>query len=713
MKHRNIKSFSSKKYIVIITLSFILLCILSILIEVLDIPHLLLRAPSTPINRNEIIIEIFFLFLVWLITAFILRKFESKCKQADEALRESEERLSLTLESAGLGLWDQNFKTNKIIRNERWAEMLGYELKDIESNIECWKNLIHPDDINQVEDVIKDHELGKTESIKIEHRMKTKTGDWKWILNWGKIIDRDKDGSPIRALGTHLDITERKQAEEQLHRLSKDREEIFQALGNATIIIDPEFNIVDVNRFTIEATGKSKDELLGKKCYEIFHGTKQPPQGCPAKQIITSAHYVPIEKEMPALGGTFLVSCTPVLNDQGNFVKIIHSVTNITGRKQAEEELKASEERFLSIFSNISNIAVQGYDKDRKVTFWNKASEKLYGYSHDEAMSRKLEELIIPDEIREIVISWIRNWHESDIRIPNGELVLMKKDKSPVQVYSSHVMIKKSNGEKEMFCIDIDITERKQAEEELKKHRDHLEKLVKERTKQLKESNAGLEAFAYTVSHDLRAPLRAMYGLAQALNEDYANKLDAEGKEYAQRIVNSSEYMDTMIRDLLEYSRLSIIELELKPVQLEQSIKQSMKQIKLEIKQSNAEINIKTPLPEVIGHYSLINQILFNILTNTIKFVKSGVKPKVKIWAEEKNRWIYLYVKDNGIGIAPENQEKIFNVFERLHGIETYPGTGIGLAIVKKGMERMGGKVNVESEIGKGSIFTIKLKKIL
>ncbi len=711
MKHRNIKSFSSKKYIVIITLSFILLCILSILIEVLDIPHLLLRAPSTPINRNEIIIEIFFLFLVWLITAFILRKFESKCKQAEVALckeekrfrtifenttigmystspdgrilmanpamvrmlgyssfkklarrnlkdkgflpvyprsvfkqriesagkvigldsvwtkhdgttlfirenasairddngnvlyyegtaediterkqaekklRESKERLSLTLESAGLGLWDQNFKTNKIIRNERWAEMLGYELKDIESNIKCWKNLIHPDDINQVEDVIKDHELGKTESIKIEHRMKTKTGDWKWILNWGKIIDRDKDGSPIRALGTHLDITGRKQAEEKLHRLSKDREEIFQALGNATIIIDPEFNIVDVNRFTIEATGKSKDELMGKKCYEIFHGTKQPPQGCPAKQIITSAHYVPIEKEMPALGGTFLVSCTPVLNDQGNLMKVIHSVTNITGRKQAEEELK--------------------------------------------------------------------------------------------------------------------------------KHRDHLEKLVKERTKQLKESNAGLEAFAYTVSHDLRAPLRAMYGLAQALNEDYANKLDAEGKEYAQRIVNSSEYMDTMIRDLLEYSRLSIIELELKPVQLEQSIKQSMKQIKLEIKQSNAEINIKTPLPEVIGHYSVINQILTNILSNTIKFVKSGVKPKVKIWAEEKNGWIYLYVKDNGIGIAPENQEKIFNVFERLHGIETYPGTGIGLAIVKKGMERMGGKVDVESEIGKGSIFTIKLKKIL
>lgn len=570
---------------VIVTLLFILLCILSILNEVIDLPHLILRAPSTPANWKEIIIEIIFFFLIWLITAFILRKFESKHQQTEEALRENEERLSLTLETTGLGLWDQNFKTNKIIRNERWAEMLGYKLTEIDSNIEAFNNLIHPDDLPQFKKIIKDHETGKTNSFRVEHRMKTKTGEWKWILNWGKITDRDKDGSPVRALGTHLDITGDKQTEEELHRLSKDREEIFQALGNATIIIDPEFNIIDINRLTIEATGKSKDELLGKKCYEIFHGTKRPYEGCPAEQIITSAHYVPIEKEIPALGGTFIVACTPVLNNSEHLVKIIHSATNITGRKQAEEELK--------------------------------------------------------------------------------------------------------------------------------KHRNHLEELVKERTKQFEESNAELETFAYTVSHDLRAPLRAMYGLAQALNEDYANKLDAEGKEYAQRIINSSEYMDTMIRDLLEYSKLSIIELELKPVQLEQSIKQSMKQIKMEIKQSNAEINIKTPLPEVIGHYSVINQILSNILTNSIKFVKSEVKPKVKIWAEEKNEWVYLYIKDNGIGIAPENHEKIFNVFERLHGIETYPGTGIGLAIVKKGMERMVGKVDVESEIGKGSIFIIKLKKIL
>ena len=149
-------------------------------------------------------------------------------KKAYDALRESEERLSLTLESAGLGLWDHNIKTNKIIRSKQWAEMLGYELKDINSNIEAMKNLIHPDDLPKVEEIIKDHELGKTKNFKIEHRMKTKTGDWKWILNWGRIIERDNYGKPVRALGTHLDITERKKAEMNLKKSAKEKEILLQ-----------------------------------------------------------------------------------------------------------------------------------------------------------------------------------------------------------------------------------------------------------------------------------------------------------------------------------------------------------------------------------------------------------------------------------------------------------------------------------------------------
>jgi len=159
---------------------------------------------------------------------------------------------------------------------------------------------------------------------------------------------------------------------------------------------------------------------------------------------------------------------TKILNPDGELAGYSLFTHDISKQVLAEDELKENEKKFHSVFSDISNISVQGYDKNRKVIYWNKASETLYGYSKEEVINKNLEDLIIPPEMRETVISLVDNWHENNIKIPNGELTLLKKDGSPVHVFSSHVMIEKSDGEKEMFCIDIDITERKQAEEALK-----------------------------------------------------------------------------------------------------------------------------------------------------------------------------------------------------------------------------------------------------
>ncbi|MBT5420726.1 MAG: PAS domain S-box protein, partial [Candidatus Cloacimonetes bacterium] len=171
----------------------------------------------------------------------------------------------------------------------------------------------------------------------------------------------------------------------------------------------------------------------------------------------------------------------PIICD-GELTEILSTVRDITKSKKAKEILQNNEARLHSVFSNTSNIAVQSYDKNRKVTYWNKASEALYGYSQEEVINKKLEDLIIPNEMRETVISLIKNWHENNIKIPNSELVLLRKDGSPVHVYSSHVMIDKPDGEKEMFCIDVDISERKHVEKEyhrsmsLLKSAEHLSK---------------------------------------------------------------------------------------------------------------------------------------------------------------------------------------------------------------------------------------------
>ncbi|GAB1539465.1 hypothetical protein NUACC21_21310 [Scytonema sp. NUACC21] len=237
-----------------------------------------------------------------------------------------------------------------------------------------------------------------------------------------------------------------------------------------------------------------------------------------------------------------------------------------------------------------------------------------------------------------------------------------------------------------------------------------LEERVIERTNELQETNQELEAFTYSVSHDLRAPLRTMQGFAQALQEDYGDQIDSMGQQYIQFITEGAIHLDTLIDDLLGYSRLSRGQIQLQPVDLNGVVTEARKQLSTQLAEKQAEVIVRS-LPSVMAHRSTLIQVVTNLLGNALKFVQPGIQPKVEIYAREQENWIELSVVDNGIGIAPEYQERVFRVFERLHGVEIYPGTGIGLAIVRKGIERMGGQVGVESQLGAGSRFFIALPK--
>lgn len=225
----------------------------------------------------------------------------------------------------------------------------------------------------------------------------------------------------------------------------------------------------------------------------------------------------------------------------------------------------------------------------------------------------------------------------------------------------------------------------------------------------LRESNAELESFSYSVSHDLRAPVRAMHAFAEALLDDCRSQLGESGKDFATRIVSNAERMEALIEDLLVYSRVQHTHCELRPVNLETVLREALQQLDNTSPGAGARILIERPLQSVLGHPAILLQILINLLSNALKFVPEGVAPRVRVETEQRGATIRLWVHDNGIGIAPEHHDAIFRGFERLHGIERYPGTGLGLAIVRKGAERMGGRAGLESSSGHGSRFWVDL----
>jgi len=245
----------------------------------------------------------------------------------------------------------------------------------------------------------------------------------------------------------------------------------------------------------------------------------------------------------------------------------------------------------------------------------------------------------------------------------------------------------------------------------IRQYSENLEEKVKERTHRLEEANDQLELFVYSVTHDLRAPLSKIENLCTILLEEHGKDLNSECRAQAEKIYVESRRMDKLIIDLLAYGRMSRMEIQMEQVDSKAAIYRALSQLELKINEKDAEISIKGDIPDVLAHALTLQEILANLISNAIKYTAPGVKPRIVIRAEEKGGKVRIFVEDNGIGIDPQYHEKIFMLFERLHTVEEYPGTGVGLAIVKKGIEKVGGKAGLTSAPGKGSSFWIELPR--
>jgi PAS domain S-box-containing protein len=362
----------------------------------------------------------------------------------------------------------------------------------------------------------------------------------------------------------------------------------------------------------------------------------------------------------------------------------------IRKRERVERILAKSRDFYLALFDEFPTMVWRS-DDDGKVTYFNRSWLAFVGRTVDQEKHDGWEHSIHPEDQERCVARYASAFeHREPFEM---EYRQQRKDGEYRWILNHGRPYRNLDGSFAGFigtCADI--TPRRRSEEETRA------------------ANAELEAFSYTVSHDLRAPLRSMAGFCQILLEDYQDgkSVDANWKEYVQRIAQASRQMDALIRDLLAFSRLARDKVELAPIDLGPLLNEVIAEMRLE----GTPVTLDGAPGVVVGNRVLLSQIFTNLISNALKFVAAGTGPRVRLISEPgADGAIRTWVEDNGIGIAPEYHEKIFQVFERLNDAASYPGTGIGLAIVRRAVGRMGGRVGVESEEGKGSRFWVELPK--
>ena len=391
------------------------------------------------------------------------------------------------------------------------------------------------------------------------------------------------------------------------------------------------------------------------------------------------------------------------------FVSAILGVITLV-RKRAQTRLFEAEERFRNLAGNIDEAFWVSDPRSSTLLYINPAFERIWGHSR-EALYQNASlwlEAIVPEERERVRASYFERamsgtYDETyQIKRPDGSFRWIRDRGWPVY----------DESEQFEYVVGIaeDITQRRETLDALASLNADLERRVEDRTQALVEVNRELDAFAYSISHDLRAPLRSMQGYADALVEDFGESLGPEGQHYTKRIAAAALRMEDLIQDILTYSRLAKEEVSVRPESLETAVDEVLTDLAATITVMGATISVQKPLPEVQSNRSVLRQVLSNLIANGLKFIAPGGKPVLTIYSERWLGSVRLWVEDNGIGIAPEHQRRIFDPFQRLHGIEAYPGTGIGLAIVRRAMTRMGGRCGVESKPGQGSRFWIEFR---
>ncbi|MGR8934718.1 MAG: PAS domain S-box protein [Gammaproteobacteria bacterium] len=517
------------------------------------------------------------------------------------------------------------------------------------------------------------------------------------------VPEYDADGNVESLICIGRDITPLKNADRQLRTLVENFPDMIARF-------DRQCRHIYVNPHVVNNFGLPKEYFLGKTVQEILlahtdrHDTlvdlirKAFEEGLPNNCEMTW--------QMPGGERCFDIRHIPEQDENGQIVSVIGIARDITERKRAEQV----QMHYAAIVES-SDDAIIGKNLQGIISSWNKGAERIFGYTQQEALGRSVT-LLIPRELmgeEELILTEIVNGravkhYETKRRRKDGQIIDISVTVSPLRDIAGNIVGASK--------IARDITVRKQAEFELQRYHERLEDLVAARTAALEETNRELEAFSYSVSHDLRTPLRAINGFSRMLAKKYAAALDEEGQRLIRVVRDNSTRMAQLIDDILAFSRCGRLDLRVLPVDMTKLVEAVW--LDLEPARNNRDIRFDIkPLPAAYGDPSLLRQVWSNLLSNAVKFTQRRKTAHIEVGGSTSGAELSYYVKDNGAGFDPAYTHKLFGVFQRLHGIEEFEGTGIGLAIVKRIVTRHGGCVSAEGQPDEGAVirFTLPVKE--
>jgi len=662
-------------------------------------------------------------------------KLKISVERSQHALDESETQRQLIMKAGKLGTWLWDIPAEKVQWSAETEEIFGLNKGDFKGTYDEYIKLVHPDDMAYVQQTVE-NTLKSHTPYYIEHRIKRVDGEERWINAFGK-LDLDDQNRPLRMHGTVQDITEYKHAQEELRDSERNYQHLFNSAADGFVIRTLDGVAIDANPAVCEMYGYGKEEYLNLPLKKIAH-----PDSIPLYQQFRDAisqgrpFFSDEAKGIRRDGSMFYLQVQAnVIQYQGKPHAFI-VLRDITKHKRLQDAIKhiasgVATKTGISFFQQLvihlaevyqSKYAFVGMlDKNEIEIMQTTAvccngkiieniSYNLQGTPCANVVGQQpcaypenVQRLFPEDHLLEVMQakSYIGSPLFDSKGDPLGILVIIdEKPRPDISDLTELLQIFAARAAAEI--------ERMHADELLQTRKHHLEEIVAARTAELTAVNKELESFSYSVSHDLRAPLRSIDGFSQALLEDFGESLNEEGNDYLRRIRNNAQKMAQLIDDLLQLSRVTRKDIVIKRINLSELVNDSFNKCIEHEQRQDITINIASDLI-TNGDPDLMSVVIDNLVSNAWKYTRNTKQAQIEFGAINNKNKVSYYIKDNGAGFDMQYADKLFNAFQRLHSPEEFEGTGIGLATVARIIQRHGGHVWAEGSVGNGAAFYFDL----